>query len=317
MRLFYSCILVISCLLSRSQHPYFASLNQNLLELNPGFAGSKNELRMQAIGAIQNTNTNFKNNAFFYGADILWPKLRSGFGLSYQSLDYTGVLKKSQIDFSYSFHITVKKKFKIVPAIQVSLFDVSIDHKNLTFGDMIDSRRGFIWNTNELKPNDDRKGICISPGLLVFSKGFFAGVTILDVNQPNEGLYSNSKRRLTQLYQLGYRILLNRGSQIDFYALVKIQQPKNNFIQYGGYIKTIFPVNVHFGQRIKDSFISGLNFDNNGFKTGYNFEYHYKKYNPSKYSHEIYLSFVLGQKRKDRRDMSISKEKEKPLKLEM
>lgn len=288
-------LLSVACGLS-AQHPYFASLNQSYLALNPAFAGTVGSLRLQATGALQNTNTNFQNMNAFAGVDLFVPKLKSGFGLSYQANNYSRLLNKSQFDLSYAFHIRLNKSYSLVPAVQLSYFEVAQNNANTSFGDMIDVRRGFDWNTNELHPGS-RSNFSVSPGLLFYGSGVFIGASILDVNRPDEGLYGVSRRNLTQIYHAGYRTLLARGSHIDAYVLAKIQAPKNNLYQYGCYLDFFNFASLHAGQRLKDALIAGCNFYNRCIKIGYNIEYHYKVYNPAKFSHEIYLSVTFSKKR--------------------
>jgi len=58
---------------------------------------------------------------------------------------------------------------------------------------MIDARRGFVWNTNEIVPAQNKTNLDFSAGLLGYSKRYFIGFSAHHITQPDEGLQGPSK----------------------------------------------------------------------------------------------------------------------------
>lgn len=282
-------ILGISRLLA--QHPVFYAMNQAYLSSNPAFAGSSGGVRFQGAVALQNPGTNYANLAWYTGADVSLNRIHSGIGLSYQVLDYQQSLRRSQIDFSYAFKIH-KGIFTFVPAVQLSYFDIQLNKYGTSYGDMIDPRRGFIWNTNEIGPSADKQNISISPGILIYTHGFFFGASLLDANRPDEGLQGPSARPVTQIYQAAYRLLIGaeRTYRLDTYIKTTFQNPKNNMYQCGLYLTGFDLWTIQASYRYNDAWIAGVGLNKKRIKAGYNIGYHYRKSDPAAYSHELYLS---------------------------
>ncbi len=67
----------------------------------------------------------------------------------------------------YSYNLPVNRKLSVRLGMQATYIQKSIDWSKLTFGDMIDERYGFIYQTNE----DSWKGQCKNGRLLCWGIG--------------------------------------------------------------------------------------------------------------------------------------------------
>ncbi len=301
---------------TKAQHAYFSSLNQNLLSVNPAFAGTNKQLRVQAItGTTGMPKYGGRDvQSYYAGIDCLAKKY-SGFGLSFSTSTYGEVLKRTQADFSYSLHFTAKNKIKIVHAYQVSYFEYKYDQTKLNFGEYkLNPHDAFAWGP-EVPRVIYKRNADFSTGLLVYGKKFYAGITLLSLTQPDEGVIGVSKRPLTQIYQGRYRFLSEIKFNIDLYGLGKLQKEykinkngyssravRESFIQYGTYLnyKTL---SVHFAHQLNeisdyDAFIAGIALNGKGFKMGCNTKINYSTHLSNYEFYELYLQYAFGRNKK-------------------
>lgn len=186
-----------------AQDPAFSQSRINLQQVNPGFTGS---------WACGRAEVNYRNQ---------WPKLHSnyqtftaaydqytrfgGFGLSYMHDNAANVLFTDRVDLSYAAYIPLwverdsakqdygKGKIVIQPGIQLGYLSKRVDWNQLTFGDMIDPRRGFVYSSSQVPGVTKRTNIDIAAGLLVYSKYIAGGLAVYHITQPDEGFVGPSK----------------------------------------------------------------------------------------------------------------------------
>ncbi len=285
-----------------AQHPYYGSLNQQLLSTNPAFAGSNKQLRVQTIGGtLDFQKYGYYKTGYYFGADGLAGK-HSGLGLSAHYEQNGPAYSNTQVDLSYAYHINIGEKTKLVPAFQVSFFQVAMNANYVNYNE--------IWGNAIIEfpyvpPSGilRRNNLDFSGGLMFYRERFFAGASVLSFNQPDEGLLGVSKRPLTQVYQLGYRMPVNPLSSLDFYAFFKTQKTRETFLQYGLYYNIKF-ISFHLANRLNDisntnAVVMGLNFNYSGFKIGYNCNWNYSKHSGNYFFNEVYLSMNFGAKKTD------------------
>lgn len=293
---------------SKAQHAYFSSLNQNLLSVNPAFAGTNDKLRVQAItGSTDWPRYSGDNKSYYAGADFLAGK-HHGFGLSFNSnvynnspFKYPAVLTEMQVDFSYALHLKVNDKIKIVPSFQVSYFQIALDRTQMPFDYYEFQRSPFVDSYSQILVPSTKRNMDFSSGLLVYGKRFYAGATVLSFTQPDEGVMGVSKRPLTQIYQGKYRFGNLEKLNVDAYGFVKLQKVYGSFFQYGTYLNYKM-LSIHLAHRINEnagvnSIVSGIALNLNGFKMGYNNRCNYETHSSYRYFNELYLSFCFGKKK--------------------
>ena len=122
-----------------------------------------------------------------------------------------GTINTTRASGIYSYQLNVNRNFSVKMGLEATFFQKSLDWSKLTFGDMIDSRYGFIYETNELQPEKTNSmGVDFSAGLVGFSKKYFFGVAGHHLTQPQETLIDNGFSRLP------LKVTAHGGAMIHF-----------------------------------------------------------------------------------------------------
>lgn len=219
-----------------------------------------------------------------------------------------GTLKTTNFSLIYAYHAAVTRKFSLKFGIQATYLQKTLDKTKLNFGDMIDPRRGFVWNTQETVPSTSKKNVDFSGGILGYSDKFFAGVAVNHINQPDEGLLGYSQLPVKVTAHAGGIIPLGgKGSDsylspgIIFQAQQKFQQ-LNLGLQY---VKGAFVAGLWY--RNSDAVIALVGLQNNNFKFGYSYDVTISKLaGNTAGSHEISLQIQFECKPKKRKYRTIS-----------
>ena len=206
-------ILIILFLLSGitvySQDPHFTQFYANPLYLNPAFAGSAMCPRMvlnyrNQWPAIPGTYVTY--NASY---DQYINKISGGVGIL-ANYDEAGLktINTSMVSGIYSFSTPLNRYVSLKAGFEVSVFQVKLDWSKLTFGDEIDPKYGFIYNTqNPIPPTLKRTVPDFSSGILIYSDDFYGGVAVDHLATPDIGFES--------LCPLPRRLTVHVGGVID------------------------------------------------------------------------------------------------------
>lgn len=291
-RIFLPLILFISLLNDlKAQDPQFTQFYANPLYLNPAFAGTARCPRI--CMNYRNQWPNLSGTYVTYSAsyDMHISALAGGLGALVTTDDQAkGTLKTTNFSLLYSYLAPVTRSFSLKFGIQATYLQKSLDKTKLNFGDMIDARRGFVWNTNEAVPSQSKKNADFSAGILGYSKNYFFGFAAHHVNQPDEGLLGSSKLPAKFTGHVGAIIPLEKGNEsylspnILFQAQQKFQQL--NIGLY--YVKGSFVAGLWY--RNADAVIALVGIQNSNFKFGYSYDVTVSKLSGNTAgSHEISL----------------------------
>jgi len=182
---------------ANSQDPQFSQFFANPLYLNPAFAGTNQCPRMCM---------NYRNE---------WPALSGTFVTSSASYDQYvkaleggigfvvlsdqaggGTLNTMSANVLYAYHGELNRYYSIRAGFQAGYIQKHLDWNKLTFGDMIDPRYGFIYDTKETAIRNSQGNLDLSTGLLIYSKKVFGGFALHHLTQPSEGFIDHEKTRL-------------------------------------------------------------------------------------------------------------------------
>lgn len=299
-----------------AQDPHFTQFYANPLYLNPAFAGTAWCPRF--VMNYRNQWPGLTGTYVTYAAsyDQHLEAISGGIGFSVlHDRAGEGTLNTNRINATYSYHLAVNRHFSIRAALEASFFQKSLDVSRLTFGDMIDARYGFIYDTQESILNPQKAGIDFSAGILAFSKKFFGGVAVHHLTEPEEGIIGpNSKlpRKITA--HVGALIPLERDfkdASISPNILFKQQQ---NFTQVNmGIYFSKGPFVGGLWYRKDDAFIVLVGLEQANpkgpkFKVGYSYDVTVSKLGLSvpKGSHELSLSYVFPCRKRPKRWRTIS-----------
>ncbi|MFM8432582.1 MAG: type IX secretion system membrane protein PorP/SprF [Bacteroidota bacterium] len=278
-----------------SQDPQFSQFYANPIYLNPAFAGSERCPRV---------NLNYRNQ---------WPALTGNF-ISYtasydQHVDPIGglglivlndkageaTLTTTSVSGIYSYQLNVTREFSIRAGFQATYFQKKVDWDKLTFGDMIDPRYGFVYQTQEIRPNQNRSFWDFSAGLLGYSNNFYGGVAVHHLTEPQEFYIKEadgSKLPMKITAHAGAIIPLGGTRDNSMYISPNIlYQKQRDFNQFNvGFYVAKAPLIGGLWYRGQDSFIALVGLQQGIFKFGYSYDVTVNKlYNASAGSHELSL----------------------------
>ena len=290
----------------QAQDPQFTQFYANPIYLNPAFAGSNGCPRFAMN--YRNQWPSLSGNYVTYSAsyDQYFKNINGGIGIiGMHDQQGQGTIYTSMIGLVYSYHLKVNRKVSMLFGARASMFNKYLDWDKLTFGDMIDPRKGFIYQTGDVPRGNSRYFFDASAGFVGFSKNFFFGLAVHHLNRPNESMIRGVSRlpmRFTG--HIGAELKLGRKSQYGNATSIMpniIYQYQNGFqeIMLGTYIKHgVFTFGAWY--RNRDAFILSLGLHAGKFKIGYSYDVTVSKLNNgvSGGSHEISLGLNLNCKNK-------------------
>jgi type IX secretion system PorP/SprF family membrane protein len=299
-------ILIASSSNSFAQDPTFTQFYANPLYLNPAFAGSHGCPRF-ALN-YRNEWPSLSGNYVTYSAsyDQYFKNISGGFGvLAMHDQQGQGTINTSMLGLIYSYHLKVSRKFSMMFGARASWFQKSLDWDKLTFGDMIDPRRGFIYSTGDVPRGGSRGFFDASAGVVGYSKTFFFGFAAHHLNTPNESMIvGNSPLPMRFTGHMGAEIEIGKRSKYSTGTSIMpniIYQYQNGFqeLNIGTYIK-YGAFNVGAWYRNRDAFIMTIGVNTGKFKLGYSYDVTVSKLNNgvSGGSHEISMGLNLSCKSK-------------------
>lgn len=287
-----------------AQDPEFTQFYANPLYLNPAFAGTARCPRFclnyrNQWPAITGTYVTYSASY-----DQHFDALHGGLGLLiYDDRAGQGTLNTFSASGIYSYLLPVNRKFSIKVGFQATYFEKSIDWSKLTFGDMIDERYGFVYNTREVPGRSKKANADFSAGALGYTKRFYFGFAANHLTQPDEGLISTSKlpmkitAHVGALFQIG-----DRKSDVSISPNIIYQRQKDFQQLCLGLYAVKGSVVGGLWYRNQDSFIALIGLQMPHFKVGYSYDITTSKLtNATAGSHEISMSFVLSCKPKKRK----------------
>jgi type IX secretion system PorP/SprF family membrane protein len=166
----------------KAQDPEFTQFYSNPLYLNPAFAGSKKcpRIVMNYRNQWPNISGNFVTTSVAYDQRV--DGLNGGLGFIVMQDNAAQTLKTLRASAIYAYSINVTRKFTVNLGAEATFFQKSLDWNKLTFGDMIDPRRGFVYQTNDVPRGGTASGVDFSAGILGFSDKFYFGFAAHHLN---------------------------------------------------------------------------------------------------------------------------------------
>jgi type IX secretion system PorP/SprF family membrane protein len=286
---------------SFGQDPTFTQFYANPLYLNPALAGSYGCSRFASN--YRNEWPNLSSNYVTYSAswDSYFSNISGGVGvLATHDQQGQGTIKTSMLGLIYSYHLQLNRKWKLQFGARAAWYQKSLDWDKLTFGDMIDPRRGFIYSTGDVPRGGTRGFFDASAGFVLFNKSFFVGAAFHHANTPNESMIvgvSQLPMRITG--HMGAEIQLGKKSKYSNATSIMpnvIYQYQNGFqeLSIGTYFKYgAFTMGVWY--RNRDAFIMTAGINTGRFKLGYSYDVTVSKLNNgvTRGSHEISMGINL------------------------
>ena len=291
----YACVMLLAeC---RAQDPEFTQFYANPLYLNPAFAGSEHCIRSTfnyrnqwpaLTGQFITNSASFdKYVCHVGGVGVLLTNDRAGEG--------TIITNNASLIYSYIFHPS--RLFSISAGFQATYAEKKVDWSKLTFGDMIDPRRGFVMQTNEVPGNGVARYFDMSAGLMGYSRLLYFGVAVNHLTQPDEHLQvgpSPLPRKYTGHFGATIPVSTGHNGDVTISPNILYQQQQDfKQLNLGMYV-TRGPMTGGFWYRNHDSFIILIGVQQGIFKLGYSYDVTVSKLsNRTAGSHEISLQMKL------------------------
>ncbi len=303
-----------------AQDPAFTQFYANPIYLNPAFAGSHGcpRINMNHRNQWPSISGAFVTNSVSY--DQFVNPLQGGVAVMITN-DMAGknTINWSTINLAYSYHLQVSRKFAFLLGAQGTWNQKFVDWNKLTFGDMIDPRRGFIYQTGDVPRGrlldngwGTRGFFDASAGIVGFSEKFYFGVAGHHLNQPQETLILGSSK-------MPMRLTGHMGANIPFGSKSKYSNqtsisPNIIFIYQDGFMQLNLGTYIKYGAftatawwREGDAFILSIGVDAGTFKFGYSYDITTSKLtNASGGSHELSLGLNFNCKKKPKKFRTIS-----------
>jgi type IX secretion system PorP/SprF family membrane protein len=289
-----------------AQDPQFTQFYANPIYLNPAFAGSNAcpRLNMNYRNEWPSLSGNYVTYSMSY--DNYFKNISGGIGvIALHDQQGQGTIFTSMLGLIYSYHLKVNRKFSMMFGARAAMFNKYLDWDKLTFGDMIDPRRGFIYATGDVPRGGSRYFFDASAGMVGYSKSFFFGFAAHHLNTPNESMIiGESRLPIRMTGHMGAKIDLGRKSQYTNVTSIMpnvIYQYQNGFqeLALGTYVK-YGAFNVGAWYRNRDAFILSIGVDTGKFRLGYSYDVTVSKLNNgvSGGSHEVSLGINFNCKDK-------------------
>ena len=302
-RIYVICGVILATLFSASlkaQDPEFTQFYASPMYLNPAFAGSAKcpRLVMNYRNQWPSLSGAFVTSAVSYDQHV--DAARGGIGVMFMNdRAAQSTLTSNTISGVYSYQQPIGRKFAMKAALQVTYFQKSLDWSKLTFGDMIDPRKGFIYETADVPRGGKVSGMDFSAGVVGFTQKLYFGGAVHHLTEPNESLIVGTSRLPMKFTgHIGALLPFKRSfkgetSYISPNILYRRQgefQQLNfgTYVNKGPIVAGLWFRGFMFGNSYRDSFITTLGIKTDYINFGYSYDITISELTPSTGgSHEI------------------------------
>ncbi|MCC7232368.1 MAG: type IX secretion system membrane protein PorP/SprF [Bacteroidia bacterium] len=260
------------------QDPEFTQFYANPLYLNPAFAGTARCPRVSINYRDQWPALTGTFVTYSASSDQHVEALGGGLGLLVLNDNAgEGTIKTTNISGMYSYQLNVTREFSVKFGLQGSYFQKSVDWDKLTFGDMIDPRYGYIYETQEVRPNTNKSFWDFSAGILGYSNNIYGGVAVNHLTEPEEYYITaapGSKLPMKITAHIGAVLPIAGNRDGTTYISPNfLYQKQRDFEQYNiGLYVAKAPLVGGLWYRGSDSFIALIGLQQGMFKFGYSYD---------------------------------------------
>ena len=300
-RLFFSSVFALFFVINVSaQDPEFTQFYANPIYLNPAFAGTN---------ICPRVNLNWRNQwpgvsgtfiTYSASFDQHSEAIHGGLGLLVTTDQAANSLQTTRVSGMYSYQLKISRKFSIRMGMEATFFQKTLDWSKLTFGDMIDPRRGFVLQTGDQPRGGSTAGLDFSAGFLGFSESFYFGFAAHHLTQPNESLIKEQSKLPMKLTAHAGAMIPLAGAASQYQTedamispnIIYRRQADFQQLNMGLYVKK-GPLLGGVWYRNRDAFIVLLGIQSDNLKIGYSYDVTISKLaNATAGSHE--LSFQIN-----------------------
>ena len=300
-RLFFSSFFALFFVINVSAQDHeFTQFYANPIYLNPAFAGTN---------ICPRVNLNWRNQwpgvsgtfiTYSASFDQHSEAIHGGLGLLVTTDQAANSLQTTRVSGMYSYQLKISRKFSIRMGMEATFFQKTLDWSKLTFGDMIDPRRGFVLQTGDQPRGGSTAGLDFSAGFLGFSESFYFGFAAHHLTQPNESLIKEQSKLPMKLTAHAGAMIPLAGAASQYQTedamispnIIYRRQADFQQLNMGLYVKK-GPLVGGVWYRNRDAFIVLLGIQSDNLKIGYSYDVTISKLaNATAGSHE--LSFQIN-----------------------
>ena len=284
---------------AQAQDPEFTQFYANPLYLNPALAGNKICPRVNINYRAQWPGIYGTYSTIGASIDRLAYKVKGGVGLTVvNDRAGKGTLNTTGIGLIYAPIIPLGKNTSIAMGFQAGYWQKSVDWTKLNFGDQIDPKEGFIYNTAETPGKQTAGNFDAAAGFLLSSRHFFVGGAVHHIFQQDEGFLGTSPLPRKYTFHAGGVINFNKSRYDDdsYISPNILYQQQGDFKQLnlGMYVKKGSIVGGLW-YRGNDAFIVLLGVEAGAARIGYSYDVTISKLsNASAGSHEISVGWQFS-----------------------
>lgn len=191
--------------LLHSQDVQFNDPSNSGTWINPSFLGGDTCIQLRQIQRLQWPKASAWNYVSYSVFSWYLPKGNLWIGASHHFENNAEIIHTNRYAFNLAKPIRIGKKFVLKPGIEIAYFKRKMDYSQLTFGDQIDPRFGFIYPTSDVERGGEIGNIDFSLGLSGFTRGFTFGISFHHLTEPSNSLLTGSNPLPMRIgAQLGY-----------------------------------------------------------------------------------------------------------------
>lgn len=288
-----------------AQNTHFSQFYASSIYLNPALAGleagSKLTLnyRNQWPGI---SNSFITHNASF---EKRIASLNAGIGINaFRDQAGDGMLAISSYSGVYAQEVKLGKELFVRGGIKFGYVQKTINWNDLVFEDMIDSRGGVIYSTQQ-EFGSSISNIDLSTGLFLYSDSYYGGFTVNHVNKPKGGLINNNGESINER-----QFTIHGGAKFWFsfqekYSispnLLLSKQGSFSMVNVGAYLEST-AITVGFWYGSHNRMIAMLGLKGKHFRIGYSYDINMNIITGNALgSHEISYAYSFRSKKRNKR----------------
>ena len=295
-------ILIVLPFIISAQDVEFSQFYSSGIYLNPALTGYKGDNCITSVYRNQWPSIPKSYNTQFVGYEKRIKKYNMGLG-GYVLNDIAGEgsLKRQSFTLVYSKQLRLSKKIYASFGLKGGYVINTINWNNLTWGDMIDARKGFVYSTNQPRNLMNSNYFDAGVGGIVYTEKLYAGFAMEHINHPGDkllSLYENHFIPVRYKVHLGGKFKLspypNRPSVYMSPQLIYTRQNKSQQFTYGSYFifKNVI-AGLLFRQKESVIFLTGVQKDH--FRVAYSYDLGVTRLmNRSGGAHELSFGYIIN-----------------------
>ncbi len=280
---------------AKAQDPEFTQFYANPLYLNPALAGSNMCPRV----CINYRNQWPAITATYVTTSASYDKyihqIKGGLGfLVTNDRAGQGTLNSTTVSGMYAYQLRITRKFTMNFGFEATYGQKVLDWSKLTFGDQIDEKQGFVYNTHEVQKSSKKEYADFDAGIVAFTKRFYVGVAANHLTRPNEGFITESRLPIKITAHAGAVFAIKGRKDVSISPNMLFQM-QGNFQQFDiGLYATKGAIIGGLWYRSNDSFIALVGLKKGMFKCGYSYDITVSKLtNATAGAHELSVGLMF------------------------